>query len=231
MAPEVHKPGLPTLHHMNHAQSQRVLWLLEEMGIEYNLVLHRRNEQTQRAPPELKAIHPLGKAPVLVTKDGMAIAETSAIMTYLLRTYDTEGKFTSKDWLLDEQVVSFAGTSLGTSTMVILLFEMIVKVSPWPFSFITKALKAQVTKGFTDPEIQSGLAYIQSMLGDKAWFNGETLGYTDFIVSWPLDVIAQRNYADLAEYPKLLAWRERVLEREAWKAALEKGNGYDLTTW
>lgn len=202
------------------------------MGIEYNLALHWRNEKTFRAPPELKAIHPLGKAPILETKDGVAIAETSAIMTYLLRTYDTDGKFASNDWLLDEQVVSFAGTSLGPSTTIIFVFEMVAKMSPWPISYITKAIKTHVIKGFADPEVMSGLTYLESMLGDKTWFNGETTpGYTDFMVSWPLDMIAQRKYADLAEYPKLLAWRERVLQQEAWKMALNKGNGYDLTVW
>ncbi|TVY31517.1 Glutathione S-transferase [Lachnellula subtilissima] len=224
------KAGLPTLHHLDHSQSQRMIWLLEELGIEYNLVKYKRIDN--RAPPELAKIHQLGKAPILVTADGRPIIETSAIVSYLLKTYDLDGLFATDDWLREEMLSSFAGSSIGPVTGTALLSELLPKHSPWPISIIMRMVHGMVQKTYTNGEFTKAMKFLDSELGDKEWFNGENLGKSDVMLSWPLDMIVQRGWVDLeGDWPRLAAWRKGILQRDAWKRGMEKGNGYDLKVW
>jgi glutathione S-transferase len=171
----------------------------------------------------------MGKSPILVSADGVVV-ESSAIASYLLKTYDTAGKFSTDNWLRDETLVSFAGASLGPVMLIELLVDIIVKQTPWPISYITKAIKKGLQSNFTTGEFKKSFAYLEKELGDNEWFNGKELGRSDIIMSWPFDNIAQKGWFDLKkECPKIAAWRERIQAREAWKRGLEKGNGYDLT--
>ena len=179
----------------------------------------------------MKNVHQLGKAPILVTADGRPITETSAIIAYLLRTYDTEGKFAAEDWVVDEELTSFAGASLGPIVTVELLFDIAAKRTPWPVVYLPRAIKKQIDSAFITKEFKADMDYLESMLGDKDWFNGKQLGRSDIMLSWPFDMIFQRGWMDLKAYPKIEAWRTRVHSRDAWKRGLEKGNGFDLTIW
>lgn len=211
-----------------NSQSQRILWLLEELGIEYNLMKYTRVEG--RAPKEMRAIQRLGRAPTLVTAEGRTIIESSAIIAYLIKTYDADGWFASEDWLKDEQLTSFAGASLGMMTVLEITLEIVVKRTPWPVSYIMRAAQRGFQNAFTAAEFKKNLEYLESELGDGEWFNGKHLSRSDFMLFWPVDLIATRDWIDYAkDYPRLDAWRKRALDREAWKRALEKGNGYDLT--
>lgn len=196
----------------------------------YNLVLHSRVEH--RAPKELTRIQRLGRAPTLVTADGRPIIESSAISTYLLKTYDTEGRFASEDWIRDEELTSFAGASLGMVNTLQLTLEIVAMRTPWPFVYIMRAAQKGFNKAFTGAEFKKSLEYLESELGDREWFNGEHLGRSDVMLQWPIDLIATRGWLDYAkDYPKLDAWRKRILNSPAWKRGLKKGNGYDLTTF
>ncbi|CAD6457628.1 70403aa0-6342-48bb-b9ff-29b7eaa1316c [Sclerotinia trifoliorum] len=219
------KPGLPTFHHLDNSQSQRVLWFLEELGIEYNLVCHKRIEG--RAPPELKNVHPMGKAPVLVTSDNRPIVESSAILGYLIDTYDKEGRFAAQDKVRDEILTSFAGSTIGTISVVELIFDIVAQKSPWPLSILMGGVKSNIHKSFTGPEYATQFEYLEKELTDE-WFNGKNLGRPDVMLSWPVDFLAAKKYVDFEKYPKILQWRNRIQNRDAWKRALEKGNGYDL---
>ncbi|KAG0646431.1 Glutathione S-transferase 3 [Hyphodiscus hymeniophilus] len=226
-------PVGPTLHHLDDSQSQRILWLCEELriayGFEYTLVNHFRDKKTIRAPPELQKIHPLGKSPILVAIDGTVITESSVIASYLLKTYDTDGKFATDNWLRDDILVSFSGTSLGLTMTIELFVDIAVSQTPWPLSYIPKALQRSVRNGFTTAEFKKSFTYLEKELGEHDWFNGRELGRSDIIMSWPFDNIGQRGWFDLKkDFPKLGAWRERILNREAWKSAIEKGNGYNM---
>jgi glutathione S-transferase len=204
-----------------------MIWLLEELGIEYNLVKYNRVQS--RAPPELAKIHPLGKSPLLVIAEGRPIIETSAIVSYLLKTYDPAGKFATDDWLREEMLSSFAASSLGPVNSIELIVGMLPKHSPWPISIIMKTVHNNLQKMYTNGEFTKAMKFLDSELGDKAWFNGENLGKSDVMISWPIDMIAQKGWVDLeGEWPRLAAWRKRILERDAWKRGMEKGNGYDL---
>ncbi|KAF7880314.1 uncharacterized protein EAF02_007160 [Botrytis sinoallii] len=219
------KPGLPTFHHLNDSQSQRILWFLEELGIEYNLVCHTRVEG--RAPPELKNVHFMGKAPVLVTSDNVPIAESSAILGYLIDTYDKDGRFAAQDKVRDESLSSFAGSTIGTIGMIELIFDIVAGRSPWPLSILLGGVKSNVHKSFTGPEYATQFQYLEKELTDD-WFNGKNLGRSDVMLSWPMDFLAAKKYVDFEKYPKIFQWRKRIQERDAWKSAMEKGNGYNL---
>jgi glutathione S-transferase len=206
--------------------------LLEELSIEYDLKLYARDKKQHRAPPEMASVQQLGKAPILVTSDGRAIAETSAIVAYLLKTYDTAGNFASEDWIKDETLTSFAGATMGPVTAIELLFDIMEKQTPFPFTFITRKIRKGIQGIYTAPEFKKALTYLESELGDSDWFNGKSLGRADIMLSWPMDTMHQRGWVDFEhQYPKIGTWRKRIQERDAWKRGIEKGNGYDLTTW
>ncbi|KAG9242262.1 hypothetical protein BJ878DRAFT_516455 [Calycina marina] len=224
--------SLVTLHHLNDSQSQRILWLLEELETPYNLCLYSRDEKTKRAPPELKAIHPLGKSPLLELPDKRVISESSAIIAYLLRTGDPARRFAAHDLVQDEVLTSFAGATLGPVNGIETLFDIAEKHTPWPLKLIARTVRGGIQKVFTGAELENGLRYLEDELGEKTWFNGDELGRCDVMLSWPLDIQAQRGWVDFpARFPKLAVWRARILEREAWKRGIEKGNTYDLMSW
>lgn len=176
------------------------------------------------------SVQSLGKSPILVSADGMVLIESSVIASYLLKTYDTAGKFSTDDWLRDDTLVSFAGASLGLFMSIELFVDIAAKQTPWPISYLVRAIQKGVRNTFTTAEFKKSFAYLEEELGDNDWFNGKELGRSDIILSWPFDNIAQRRWFDFEkEYPKIGAWRERIQNREGWKRALEKGNGYDMT--
>ena len=180
----------------------------------------------------MKDIQELGKAPMLVTADGRVITESSAIITYLLKTYDTAGTFASEDWIRDEILTSFTGATMGPLTSIELLLELMAKITPWPLVYVTRAIRKGTQEKFSNAEFKKDLEYLEKELGDNEWFNGKMLGRSDVMLSWPMDIIAQRGWVDFEKkYPKIAAWRKRIENREAWKRGLEKGNGYVLTSW
>lgn len=157
--------------------------------------------------------------------------ESSAIIAHLLSAHDPTGRFAASDPTLDEELTSFAGASLGPVTAIELLFDIAAKHTPWPLVYIARAFRKGAQKNFTTKEFARDLGWLETQLGDKEWFNGEHLGRVDVMLSWPMDTIAQRTWVDWVTYPKIKAWRERIEAREAWKRGIEKGNGYDLTSW
>ncbi|KAI1007309.1 hypothetical protein K3495_g910 [Podosphaera aphanis] len=223
---------LPTLHHLNDSQSQRILWLLEELSIDYDLKLYERDPKHHRAPPSLASVSPLGKSPILVSADQRTITESSAITAYLLKTYDIKNIFESNDWVRDEILTSFVGATLGPIMTVELLFDLAHKATPFPLSWLVGRIRKAMHNNFTGKELRKGLKWLQDELGTSEWFGGDKLSRADILVSWPLDIFVFRGWIDIQkDFPGLWAWRERVLERPAWKRGIEKGNGYNLSNW
>ncbi|CZT53463.1 related to glutathione S-transferase III [Rhynchosporium secalis] len=226
----------PTLHHLDNSQSLRILWLLEELSIPYNLEIHTRNPPNHptapfRSPPSMTSIGH-GKAPTLVTgpADGSRIiCESSAIATYLIRTFDTDDKFGLKngDWVRDETLCSLANTSLSRATSTLLLLD---------FGMLRNGT-GPGGKNFDGPEIHNVLTALTRELkeGPKGgFFMGERPGRADVMLEFGLTSIKQRQSADLEkDFPELDAWLKRVYEREAWKRAVGKAYGgtYDLTVF
>ncbi|KAK4700392.1 glutathione S-transferase, partial [Phenoliferia sp. Uapishka_3] len=215
--------GLPTLHHLNNSQSQRVLWLLEELEVPYTLVTHIRDPVTHRSPPSLHEATPLGKAPTLVTADGVSIIECSAIMAYLLKTYDTSRKFQGvglighDPFLRDEVLTSYTSASVSPFTIALIFIH-------WGILSDNSAGKV------VEPTLASMYEFLEAQLGEQDYFMGTTPGRPDFMLSWEVDFAVQNGWVELG--PKLKAWRERILASSGWKRAMEKpGLPYDLTSF
>lgn len=207
-----------TLSPLLNSQSQRVLWLLEELQIPFTLVTHIRDPTTLLATASLIDATPLGKAPTLITAGGDPIVESSAIIAYLIRTYDHAHQFQGAG-LIGHDVRDEVLTSSSSSTF-----------QPWNTVklFVELGALTDNTHGhLIEPRVASSLEYLEHELGDQDYFMGASPGRPDFMLSWPIDTIVQRRTGELG--PKLSEWRERVLSREGWKSAIEKaGVPYDL---
>ncbi|ATZ56031.1 Bcgst20 [Botrytis cinerea B05.10] len=225
----------PTFHHLNNSQSQRIFWLLEELSIPYNLQSHTRNPATDPkapflAPPSLKAISNYGKAPLLVTgpKDGnRSIPECLAIATYLIRTFDSADTFGLRegDWIRDEMLLSVIMTELGQLTYAMLMLD---------FNFIANGA-GPMGKLLDGPALRKVLGVLEKELKEGpegGFFMGKNPGRADIMLEFPMTLIKQRGWVDIEkEFPALGEWLTRCYERPAWKRSIEKGNGYDLTTF
>ena len=218
---------------MQNSQSQRIIWLLEELEIAYILDAHKRQQTGKskgRAAPELQKTHALGKAPQLTTAEGRIISESTAIAQYLIEKYDTGGRFKGDDKndpIRDEELCSLAGTSLQAILILDFVFLQLNQRSPFFIRPIFSATHRQLQKLFVGPEIKKLCSYLNDQLGEQEYFMGSSPGRADFIVSWPIDFCVRLcEVVQLKDYPKLNAWNDRCKAREGWKKSIEKGNGY-----
>jgi len=218
------------VHHLNNSRSQRVLWLLEELGLPYEIKPYQRNAKTQLAPPELREVHPLGKSPV-VTDGALTVAESGAIVEYLIDTYGegrlkpaigTPGRLRYTYWL------HYAEGSLMPPLLMKLVFDTVEK-SPMPFFIkpIAKAISAKVKSAFIQPQIKQHLDYLEAELGKAPWFAGKEFSGADIQMSFPIEAAAA-NGAVGAKRPNLTDFLKRIHARPAYKRALKKGGAYDL---
>ncbi len=218
------------VHHLEHSRSQRVLWLLEELGVEYEIRQYARDAKSRLAPAALKAVHPLGKSPV-ITDGGRTIAETGAIIEYLLDRYGG-GRLRpapdSDDYLQYRYWLHAAEGSIMPLLVMKLVFNA-TTTRPVPFFIrpITRAVAGQVGKAYLDPGIADALGLMEKTLGEQAWFAGAEFSGADIMMSFPVQAAFVRT-ATPAEYPRLHAFRERIEARPAYQAALEKGGPYEL---
>jgi glutathione S-transferase len=222
-----------TVHHLNNSRSQRVLWMLEELGLPYEIQHYQRNPQTMLAPPELKRVHPLGKSPV-ITDEGMTIAESGAILEYLVDRYG-KGRFkpadmapTSEDARRYRYYMHFAEGSAMSPLLMKLVFTKILK-APMPFFArpIARGIAGKVLGGVVQPNIDAQLAFLESELARRPWFAGAEFTAADVQMSFPLEAAAARGGA-MANYPKLNDFLARIHARPAYKQALERGGKYEL---
>ena len=219
-----------TVHHLDNSRSQRILWLLEELGLDYRIEHYRRDPDTLLAPPALRAIHPLGKAPVLVDGD-QVLAESGAIIEYLGDRYGagtlmpaqgTDSRRRCTYWL------HYAEGSAMPPLLLKLVFGRVAR-APAPFFVrpVARAIAAKVQRAFVDPQIALHLDYLEGELGTGAWFAGSEFSVADVAMSFPLEAAAARGGLD-AGRPRLWAWLERIHARPAYRRALERGGEYGL---
>jgi glutathione S-transferase len=201
------------VHHLEHSRSQRVLWLLEELGFPYEIRSYARNAKTMLAPPELKRIHPLGKSPV-IEDEGRVVAETGAIVEYLVAKADDRlGTSADPDEALRyRHFLHYAEGSLMPPLFTKLVLGRI------PLFGKTAQKKFQ-------PMIDVHLDYCEGELASRDWFAGAAFTAADVMMSFPLE--AARSRAGLeATRPRLIAWLDRIHARPAFATALAKGGPY-----
>ena len=218
------------VHHLNNSRSQRVLWLLEELGLDYEVKHYQRDRKTMLAPPELRAVHPLGKSPV-ITDGEQTLAESGAIIEYLAETYG-DGKLVPKAgtpaYRRYRYWMHYAEGSLMPPLLLKLVFDKI-KTAPMPFFVkpIAKGISAKVNATFVGPQITTHLDFMEGELASSDWFAGKTFSAADIQMSFPLEAAASRGGLD-ASRPKLMAFLARIHARPAYKRALEKGGPFAL---
>lgn len=219
-----------TLHHLENSRSQRVLWLLEELGLPYELQRYKRDPKTMLAPPELVRVHPLGKSPV-ITDGGVTVAESGAIIEYLLDTYGqgrlrpaagTEERRRFTYWL------HFAEGSAMPLQLLRLIFSKLRK-APVPFFVkpIVKAMASKVDGNFMAPNIERQLDFIEAELAVQPWLAGPEFTAADIQMSFPMEAASARGGFG-AQRPRLAAWLQRLHERPAYQRALKQGGPYSL---
>lgn len=216
-----------TVHHLNNSRSQRILWLLEELGVEYQIKRYERDPKTLLAPPELRAVHPLGKSPV-VTDGDLTLAESGAIIDYLANRYGPHllPPAGSPERLRCNYWLHYAEGSAMPPLLLKLVFDK-VESSPMPFFVkpIARGIARKVKSAFVTPQLKLHLDYLESELAKSTWFAGETFSAADIQLSFPLEAAAARAGLD-ASRPRLMAFLERIHARPAYRRALEKGGEY-----
>jgi len=221
-----------TVHHLNNSRSQRVLWLLEELGVPYKIQRYQRDKKTYLAPASLKAVHPLGKSPVLTDGD-LTLAESGAIIEYLAETYGNNQLAISSTDTAYWQYKYWLHYAEG-SLMPFLIMKMLadrIRRSKVPFFIkpITKKISSQLLSSYIAPSLQTQLAYVDQHLASHPWFAGNTLSAADFQMSFPLET-AKFGTKGITEYPNLIRYVDKIQARPAYQRALEKGGDYSFAS-
>lgn len=222
------------VHHLDHSRSQRVLWMLEELGLPYQLVNYQRDAGTWLAPSSLRAVHPLGKSPVL-QDDGLVLAESGAILEYLADRYDSTRQLSPE--LLPAQAAErvryrywmhYAEGSAMPPLLLSLVFARVRK-APMPFFArpIARGIADKVMNSFVGPQLKLHLDWMERELGQSPWFAGERFTAADIQMSFPIQAAATRA-GSMAAYPKLQGFLQRIQLRPAYQRATERGGALDL---
>ena len=219
-----------TVHHLNNSRSQRVLWLLEELGLPYEIKRYARDPKTMLAPASLRAVHPLGKSPVLSEGD-LTLAESGAIIEYLVERHG-RGRLIppagTRDRLRYTYWLHFAEGSAMPPLVMKLVFDRLEK-GPMPFFVrpIARGIARRVKSGFIEPNLTRQLDYMEAELGRSTYFAGGEFTAADIQMSFPVEAAKARAGLD-ASRPKLMAWLDRIHARPAFGRALERGGEYAL---
>jgi len=217
-----------TVHHLENSRSQRILWLLEELGIEYQVKRYNRDPVTSLAPPELVAIHPLGKSPV-ITDGERTIAESGAIIEYLLEHYGNgrlQPAAGTPEFDQYRYWMHFAEGSLMPLMVMSLIFTRI-ETSKMPFFIkpIAKGIAGKVRNSYIGPNTKRALDFMETTLANSTWFAGNEMTAADIQMSFPVEAAAVRAGLD-DNYTNLRRFLDTIHARPAYKAALEKGGPY-----
>jgi glutathione S-transferase len=218
------------VHHLNNSRSQRVLWLLEELDIEYEIKRYERDPKTMLAPASMRQVYPLGKSPV-ITDGALTLAESGAIIEYLVDHYG-KGKLApmlgTPERLRYTYWLHYAEGSAMPPLLLSLIFDQIEK-RPMPFFArpISQMITSQVKRSFIDPQITLHLDYLESELENSLWFTGSEFTAADIQMSFPLEAAAARAGLD-ASRPKLMDFLQRIHVRACYQRALERGGAYAI---
>jgi glutathione S-transferase len=221
---------LITVHHLNNSRSQRVLWLLEEMGLEYEIRRYRRDPKTMLAPASLREIHPLGKSPVITDGD-LTLAESGAIIEYLVDKYG-QGRFAPARGTPERTRYTYWLHYAEGSAMPPLLLKLVFTQMPKaPMPALIRPIVRRVARGvqesYVDPQIAMHLDYLESEIAKSLWFAGREFTAADVQMSFPIEAAASRGGLD-DRRPHLFGYLGRIRARPAYQRAIERGGPYEL---
>ncbi|MGB7250947.1 MAG: glutathione S-transferase [Phormidesmis sp.] len=217
-----------TVHHLNNSRSQRILWLLEELGLEYDIKRYERNPDTMLAPDALRKVHPLGKSPV-ITDGALTLAESGAIIEYLVSRYgngtlmppaDTPARLRYTYWL------QYADGSAMPPLVMKLVFGQVEQKTPFFLRPLASAIVNQASSSYINPQISLHLDYMEAELERSPWFAGDEFTAADIQLSFPLEAAAAGD--DMGNRPKLQDFLTRIHARQSYQKALERGGEYTL---
>ena len=215
------------VHHLNDSRSQRVLWLLEELGLPYEVVRYERDARTRLAPATLRAIHPLGKSPVIQDGD-VTVAETGAIVDYLLDVYG-EGRLRPAAGTEDARRFTYwlhyAEGSAMPPLLLKLVFGLLPRRAPGLMRPLVKQISDKAIAGFVDPQLRDHVGFWEAELARSEWFAGDQFTAADIMMSFPVEAGAQRAFRR-QDRPRLDAFLTRIHARPAYQRALERGGPY-----
>jgi glutathione S-transferase len=219
-----------TVHHLNNSRSQRVLWLLEELGVDYDVRRYERDRETLLAPKALRSVHPLGKSPVITDGD-LTIAESGAILDYIVERYG-HGRLAPAPGTPERLRYTYWMHYAEGSAMPAFVLKLIFTRMPRaPMPGLVRPLVRRIAKGvedtFVDPQIKLHIDYMESELQKSEWFAGNQFSAADIQMSFPVEAGAARGGAE-ARHPKLSVFLERIHARPAYIRALEKGGPFEL---
>jgi glutathione S-transferase len=203
------------VHHLNNSRSQRILWLLEELGIPYEIKFYQRDATTNLAPPELNSVHPLGKSPV-ITDAGLTIAESGAAVDYLTRTYGEGHLAPAAGTPAHERYLEWLHYAEGSAMLPLMLLLYTTRLGE-----AAAPLRPRI-----DSEIANHLGYVNAALEARPFLMGEAFTAADVQMSFVGEV--GRAFGRLGDFPHIAAWVERLHARPAFQRALEKGGAYNL---
>jgi glutathione S-transferase len=222
-----------TVYHLNNSRSQRVLWALEELGLAYEIERFERDPATMLAPAALRAVHPLGKAPLL-EDGGPVLAESAAILEYLAERYDSEHRFSpppgppdAAERLRYRYWLHYAEGSAMPPLLMSLVFSRL-RQAPMPFFAkpIAGGIVDKVMATFVRPQLQLHTDFMEGELGRHEWFAGERFSFADIQMSFPIEAASVRG--DFSTRPRLQAFLARIHARPAYQRALERGGPFGL---
>jgi glutathione S-transferase len=224
-----------TVHHLNNSRSQRVLWLLEELGVEYRVQRYQRDPKTMLAPPELRAVHPLGKSPV-ITDDNLpvgdrTVAESGAVVEYLVDRYGQDTTLRPAGGTSERRRYTYWLHYAEGSAMPPLLLNLIfskIRTAPMPFFVkpIARGIADKVMQGFVTPQLDTHFDFMESELGQREWFAGDLFSAADIQMSFPIEAAGARGL--LNGRPNLKKFLGLIQVRPAYQRALTQGGLYEL---
>jgi glutathione S-transferase len=218
------------VHHLENSRSQRVLWLLEELGVEYDVKRYARDAATRLAPAALRKVHPLGKSPV-ITDGKLTVAESGAIVEYLIDVYGTDSGLVPAPGTAERLRYTYWLHYAEGSAMPPLLLSLIFRkmpAAPMPFFVrpVVSGIAEKVQKSFVQPQLALHLDFMESELGKSTWFAGDAFSAADIQMSFPIEAAGAGGL--LEKRPRLRAFLAHIAARPAYQRALAKGGPYEL---
>jgi len=212
------------VHHLENSRSHRVLWLLEEIGVAYEVKLYARDPATMLAPPALRAVHPLGKSPVIVDGD-VTLAESGAIIEYLVEKNPASAMAPARgtaEWVRYLYWLHFAEGSAMPPLLLKLILDRIATAPPWPIRPIVAAVLRRANDRLATPRLAENLDLMEAELNRSTWFAGDAFSAADIQMSYPIEASVRRAGLDQRR-PKLMAYLDRIHQRPAYRRAVERG--------